>query len=100
MLDGRNGKVNKTSLLIKSFGFMGKVDRRRNTIVTKSYSKRKVQKNKRVCLILPEKNKKGFTHEVMLAPTVGRKDKDSVPSSKNSIAKAQSGKQHSSTGNH
>lgn len=38
MLDGKDGKANKTSLLLTmSFGFTGKVDRSRNTIVTKSY---------------------------------------------------------------
>lgn len=73
ILGGRNGKVNKTCfLLIKSFGFVGKVDRKRNTVGTKRHSKRKVQ-NKRVYFTLPEKNKKGFTHEVMFEPTVGRK---------------------------
>lgn len=56
---------------------MGKIDRKRNAIVSKRY--KSAQKNKRVCLILPGKNKKAFTYEVMLELMAGRKDEEVFP---------------------
>lgn len=49
MLDARNGELNKTCLLLtESCSLMEKVDKKIDTVVSKRYSNRKVQKNIRV----------------------------------------------------
>lgn len=46
MLDARNGKLNKTCLLLtESCSLMEKVDKKIDTVVSKRYSNRNVQKN-------------------------------------------------------
>ena len=88
MLYSRNLKVNKTCfVLTKSFSLMGKVDRKVNIAMSKRYSNRNVQKNKRECLILPGRSKENFSYEIILELIADRKDEESIPNIKNSIAK-------------
>lgn len=88
MLYSRNLKVNKTCfVLTKSFSLMGKVDRKVNIAMSKRYSNRNVQKNKRECLILPGRSKENFSYEIILELIADRKDEESIPNIKNSTAK-------------